>query len=242
MIRKPTIKRLFAYIIDILIISLIASALSKVRFINPRIDEYNEIYDGYEELVLGTNENGEQLSSLLEDDKLRDLTYDLTYYGIYMNIITLVVTASYFVGFQYFTKGQTLGKKLFKIQIVSRDGKDVSAVQLLKRSVIIHSLVTSTILLIMVSTLSKENYMNYSSYVQIADYGLIFLSIGFVIYREDGIGLHDLFGGTRVIMVADRDKLFKKEIKEANVVEEVEETEEVKIKKKTTKKTTKKDK
>ena len=139
MIRKPTIKRLFAFIIDILIISLIASALSKVRFINPRIDEYNEIYDGYAELVLGTNENGEQLSSLLEDDKLRDLTYDLTYYGIYMNIITLVVTASYFVGFQYFTKGQTLGKKLFKIQIVSRDGKDVSAVQLLKRSVIIHS-------------------------------------------------------------------------------------------------------
>ena len=77
----------------------------------------------------------------------------------------------------------------------------------------------------MLFKLSQTSYMENARYVQLFDYGLIILSCGFVIYREDGLGLHDLFAHTRVILSSEKNKLFeskKEEVKE-EVIEEVSE-------------------
>ena len=110
---------------------------------------------------------------------------------------------------------------------------------------IINSLITSSILVILILVLSKNNYMNYSRYVQLLDYSLILLSIGFVLYREDGRGLHDLFGGTRVIMSEEKEYFLKHDnVKEALIVEDEtikeDSSEDDKQVKKTTKKNTNK--
>ena len=94
--------------------------------------------------------------------------------------------------------------------------------------------------------MSKGAYIKYASYVQLFEYGLVFLSCGFVIYRDDGVGLHDLFAGTRVILASEKDKYLKSlndnKVKEAVVVEENELEEDVLEPKKVVKKTTTKKK
>ena len=74
-------------------------------------------------------------------------------------------------------------------------------------------------MLLMLVYLSKDNYLNYVRYVQLIDYGLILVSCGFALYREDGLALHDLFAGTRVIKSSERNLLLETNIKEAKVVE-----------------------
>ena len=110
-----------------------------------------------------------------------------------------------------------------KKELVSTEWEELTFTQLVKRSIIINSLITGTILSIMLFKLSQTSYMENARYVQLFDYGLIILSCGFVIYREDGLGLHDLFAHTRVILSSEKNKLFeskKEEVKE-EIIEEV---------------------
>ena len=240
MIKKPTMRRLLAYLIDVIIISIIASALSRISFINPRMEKYDALQDTYIEILSGAKNNPEVINEIFGGENSQIFAYDLAYYGMYMSICTVVVTGLYFIVFQYFTKGKTLGRKLMNIELISRDGKDVSIKQLFKRSIIINSLAVNVILIVMLIALSKNAYIKYSQYVQIVDYALVFLSIGFVIYRDDGIGLHDLFAGTRVILSSDKEKYLNSLVKEANVVSEKDTEEVVEEEKVVTKKTVKK--
>jgi uncharacterized RDD family membrane protein YckC len=234
---KPTFRRFLAYLVDAIIIALIAAALANVKFLNPFLDKYLELQEQVQALVEGAGSDAAKISELMNSDEMLAMTYEVNYYGVFVNIYSIVMSFLYFVVFQFYTKGKTLGRLLTKIELVSRDGSDVTFVQLLKRSIIINSLVTGTIMIIMTFALSKDDYLNYVRYVQLIDYGLILVSCGFVLYREDGIGLHDLFAGTRVILSSERGLMNKLDtVKEAEIVEEKEEIiEEKKVVKKTRK-------
>ena len=243
--RKPTIRRLFAYLIDVVIVALIASALASTKYLNPYIKEYTKADIKYQEFVNEAAKDTKKAQELLNGEELKDLTYDMSKSGVFVSIYTVVISLLYFVCFQYYTKGKTLGKLVTKIEVVSNNKGKLRFIQLLKRSMIINSLITSSILVILILVLSKNNYMNYSRYVQLLDYSLILLSIGFVLYREDGRGLHDLFGGTRVIMSEEKEYFLKHDnVKEALIVEDEtikeDSSEDNKQVKKTTKKNTNK--
>ena len=227
--KKPTIKRIIAYLIDIAIVTIIASSLTSVKFFNPYYEKYQAYQNKLETIM---EENANNINELLNDDEIVDLSYDITRTGVFINIYTVALSFLYFVGFQYITKGKTLGKKLLKLEVVSNDKQDLRFVQLLKRSLIINSLVTSTIGIICILALSKNSYIGINKYVQLVEVTLILVSIGFVLYREDGRGLHDLFGNTRVISSDDKEFFMKHdEVKEAEIVEEKKE-----VKKRVTKK------
>ena len=235
--RKPTIRRLIAYLIDIVIVALIASALASVKYFNPYIKQYRVVEEKYQTLVDEVSKDTTKLNELLNGEEMKTLSYEMSKSGVFVSIYTVALSFLYFVCFQYYTKGKTLGKLITRIEVVSNDKDNLKFVQLLKRSLIINSLVTSTLLAILILVLNKAHYLNYSRYVQMIDSTLIILSIGFVLYREDGRGLHDLFGGTRVIMTADKEFYLKHDgIKEAEIVEEVEEEKKVVKKRTTTKK------
>lgn len=218
---KPTIRRLIAYIIDVIVISIIVGAISKVKAFNPYTEKLDDVTQEYTEVI---GSIGKDPNVTINNDEITDLVYRVTYYSGYVNIYTLVLTAVYFIGFQYFTKGKTLGRVIMKIELVSTDSENLRISQLFKRSMIINSLITSPILIVMLFKLSKGDYLAYSKYIQLIDYGLIIASLAFVIYREDGVGLHDLFAHTRVIMSSDKNKFYasndtKEEVKEVEKVE-----------------------
>ena len=115
------------------------------------------------------------------------------------NISSIVVTFLYFVVFQFYTKGYTGGKKLLNIKVESTNG-ELKLYQLLIRSLIINGIITSTLTVILLFTLNKASYINVQMYVELLNMGLLFVSFGMMLYRKDGRGLHDLLGGTKVVL------------------------------------------
>lgn len=219
--KKTTIRRLGAYIMDMFIVALISSLFVKIEFINPKYDEYQKVYNDY----IDYTSEIKDIKDIENDSKLTDFSYDLAKTGVATSIISLIVTTLYFVGFQYLNRGQTLGKKVFKIKVVDGENKRVKLYQLLVRSLLINSILTSLISILAVSFLSRNTYFNVTQYTQLFDVTVICTSFILMMFREDGKGLHDLLMGTNVVF----DEVEENTIKDAKVVEKA-------SKKKTTRK------
>ena len=196
--KKPTFRRVLAFLVDLIIVSVIASAISSIKYINPDIEKYNETYDQYMEYVENGLE-GNNMQQIINSEEYQDYSYKIAYYAKYSSIITIIVSILYYVVFQYFTKGYTGGKKLLNIRVESVNG-ELKFYQLLLRSLIINGILTSIITVILLFTLNKSSYTNVQMYVELLNMGLIFVSFGMILYRKDGRGLHDLIGGTRVVL------------------------------------------
>lgn len=222
--KKTTFRRLCAYVIDLVVISLISTLFLKIEFINPNYDKYEKVYEDYLNYVSDITD----INQIQNDTKITDYSYDLAKYGIASSIITLVVTALYFGGFQYLNKGQTLGKNVCKIKVVNNENKAPKFYQILLRSVLINSLLVTLINILAVAFASKTMYFKIIQYTQLLDTTIICVSFILMMFREDGKGLHDLLAGTKVVFVNSEEV---PEIKEAKIVEEPK-------KKKTTKKKT----
>ena len=112
-------KRIGAYVLDVLIVSLLVSLLSYVPFLNPSRDAYSEKYN---ELVnLQEQYTSNEISLDEYNQAFVPIAYEIYRYNTYYVIIDLVCTLLYFGVLQFFCKGQTIGKKLFQIRVVSND-------------------------------------------------------------------------------------------------------------------------
>ena len=190
--KKVTIRRIFSYIIDYIIIAVVSSLFANIAIINPNYEEYQEKYNNYTEIL------GETLSNS-DTESLEDISYELSKSGIYVSIINLTITFGYFVVFQYFNKGQTIGKKLLKVKVKDVNNERVRFSQILIHSLIINSIVTSLLSVVAIASLSKVTFLKLNSIIQLIDMGLVFVSIGFMLFREDGRGLHDMIANTIVV-------------------------------------------
>ncbi len=195
--KKPTLRRIGAFIIDMMIVSIIVSALSNIKYINPTMEKYNESYDEYVEF-LNNGLDPKEAKNILNSETYQTLTYNLSYYGRYSSLISLVIIFLYFVVFQYYTNGATLGKKVLRIKVESEKGK-IKFYQYVLRSLIINSLCTSTLSLLAIFILNKAAFGRVSMFIEVLEMGLLFVTFGMVIYRQDGRGLHDLIAKTKVV-------------------------------------------
>ena len=211
--KKPTLRRIGAYIVDMIVITIISSMFIRIEFLNPKYDEYQKAYKEYVDFTTEVMNNPDKLN----DNNLNDISYNLSKTGLATNVITLVVTALYFIGFQYINRGQTLGKKLFKIKVVDSENRRPRFCQILIRSLLINSIVTNTIFVVMISSLSKNAYFAGSQYVQLVDIAIMASSFILIMFREDGKGLHDMIAGTKVVFESEENEEDNK-VKEAKVV------------------------
>ncbi len=191
--KKVTGKRVVAYIIDYFIVALIASLFARVQILNPQYDEYMKEYQNYTESLkeIMTDESGAE--------KLESMSYDLAKKSININIISLVVSVIYFVGFQFINKGQTLGKKILKLKLIDTENEKLRFYQVLLNSAVINNLVTTGLTILFITYMSKATYLKYSQVLQLLEIGLLLGSLAFMIMRNDGRGLHDLLAKTNVV-------------------------------------------
>lgn len=211
--KKPTLRRIGAYIVDIIVITMISSMFVRIEFLNPKYDEYEKAYNEYIDFTSEVINNPEKVN----DSNLNDITYNLSKTGLATSIITLVVTTLYFVGFQYINRGQTLGKKLFKIQVIDSENKKLKFYQVLIRALLIDKIATNAISAILISTLSKDTYLTGSQYVELVDMAIMAASFILIMFREDGKGLHDMIAGTKVVFESEVNEEESK-VKEAKIV------------------------
>ena len=136
---------------------------------------------------------------IAESAEYQEVNYDLSRYSVSISIISLVVYLAYFVGFQKWNKNQTLGKKMFNIEVVSNDGKSASWLQILLREVIIYNIVWEILAIISIFVFNYEGYMIASSVLSLIAGIILWVSVLFIIFRKDGRGLHDIIAKTKVV-------------------------------------------
>ena len=199
--------RLGAYLIDVIIIMLVVSLFTRFLPNSEKISKLNaantNLLSGYTEVLKeGDTDKINDYSKLITD-----YNYELTKLSLYTNISTIVLYLLYFVGFQGYNNGQTVGKRLLKIEVVDDDDNNPNFKQLLIRGVILYPMVLSLLDTILIHVVSKSNYItcsNIIAYIQYAIYFVCFISIIF-----GGRGIHDRIAGTRVIKygtISDEDE------------------------------------
>ncbi len=202
--RNATVtERIIAYILDIMLIFLLTSLLTQIRFLNPTYDKYSEIIIKYQEEIdkYGNKE-------ITEDELLQftnDNAYYLSKYGVSNNIITIVVIIGYFVFFQKYNQGQTLGKKIMKIKVVDNNSEENISIwryilrYLLLSFVFIDGIIPYALNTIFVFILKPATYIQFSmnvSYVFLILNVFIFASLCF---QKDKRGIHDIIARTKVM-------------------------------------------
>lgn len=226
--KKPYLRRALAYIIDVILIFMVFSMLTKISIFNPKYEEYQEKYSEYEKFV------EENAIETIDKDKIQIYAYELSKLNVYNIGVNIAITFLYFAVFQYFNNGKSIGKKLMGLQVVGIDKKRVKFIPMVIRTIIIGSVLTLTITLICLNYLSRTAYLNMSTIISLIDMVLVYGSILMIIFRKDYRGIHDFAAKTMVIGTKDSDQVENKP-EEANYVEEevLEENKEIKVKKTT---------
>ena len=196
-------KRISAYLIDILFLFVIINLITDIKFINPYYDKYIESYEQYSELI--ENYNNEEINEEEFNELYNINYYEVSKYSIAYNVVIVLSIILYFVVFQKFNNGQTLGKKFLKIKVVENNTEEnASLLKYFLRSLPIYFIYIGGILpliinSILVFVLNENNYMFIST---IISYGFLILSIVTLVMlnvRKDERGIHDLLANTKVI-------------------------------------------
>ena len=230
------LKRVMAYIIDVLIFSIVLTPIINWSVINPYIDEYTENYSEYTEFIEQANAGEIDTETDEYKDKIVDLNYNINKYKVISSSISVVGFILYFAVLQWALKGQTIGKKIMKIRVVAnKEDKKLNVGNYILRSLILNNIIFSIILIIGVYIFKASGYYTLSmvvSYLQLLVMSLIMLM---VVLRKDFRGLHDFVAGTKVIdlvvSVQDEASLEKEEVEEKQVIEVKEKVKKEEVKK-----------
>lgn len=174
--------------------------------------EFNEIlvkYPSYTEVFkdLKINEDIKNKEIAIVKDRINEKNVNISNgYIIKINklnwvqvIISLVVYVLYFGVLQYFMKGQTPFKRLFRLKVVNKNGQNISLISFIIRSLLISEIIISLIDLGLLFALNNLQYIscNYwlTQFKYIYDMGFLVC----MIVRDDMRSIHDLILGTEVI-------------------------------------------
>lgn len=187
------IKRIVAYIIDIFIISFISSALFLLPIFKNDYKNYVNITKEYTSAILNAGSEG------LDYDIELDYLYNMTKSSQPLNIITCGLIFLYFGIFSYLLKGQTIGKKIMKIKVVPIKGKKLNVNLYMIRTILLNNLLLRIASIISIIYLSKSNWIIADTIISYISNAVIFLILGFMVFRDDERGLHDIICQTNVI-------------------------------------------
>lgn len=186
------IKRLSAFIVDTIILSVIFSIIT--MGFNTNTSDINKELT----MMLEQYENSE---ITIEDysDKVINLNYELQKSSIIVNAVNVVLYVGYFIVFGYLNKGQTLGKKLCKIKVVNKHNNRPGIWDMTVRSLFIYGISTLLFSVIFVNILSNKMFSYGYTIITYVETIFIIICFFMVLYKKDGKGLHDLMANTYVI-------------------------------------------
>ena len=129
-----------------------------------------------------------------------------------------------------------------KLQIVSAKGKELNMGNYLIRGLLVNLILSNIASIICIYAFNKETFISVYPKISTCFTFFILASLLFMMYRNDGRGLHDLASNTKIISTKEPKikKEDKEEITEAKVIEEKTEVKETKKSTKKSTKTTKK--
>ncbi len=192
-----SLKRIVAYLLDIVFVTLIATLITNVKVFNPYYERYNENYDKYVELL--TKYQNEEIDEEEYQKEFIPLNYELSKDSTIASGVTIALLVAYFGIYQGLAGGQTIGKKMMKIKIVGTKAEKVNAGLYILRCVILNNIIFRILLLIGPFITNASTFNTYSYVMEILE-GVVECAIFVMIMlRKDGRGLHDYIAGTKVV-------------------------------------------
>ncbi len=164
-----------------------------------------DIIDDYEKLK--ENDNCESLIKKYNDSKISSseykkssmhLIYKMHRYMVFEYFLMIVFTLLYFVLFQGFTNGRTLGKKIMNVKVVSKNNKDITYKRLFVRSLFLGNIIYY-ILCLIILLLNESIFIQASNIVYYINRLYEAVMVIFIFFSKDSVGIHDIVAGTRII-------------------------------------------
>ena len=115
------VQRFIAFLLDIFILSSIASLISYPFLDAKSIDKLNK---NSSEVIEKYTTGEIDMDTYV--DEVKGISYQLSQKQGVVSLVTLFLAVLYFIVYQYYNNGQTIGKKLMKIKVVSSTDKEIT--------------------------------------------------------------------------------------------------------------------
>lgn len=188
------IRRILAYIIDMIVFCMIVLLFSFMIKENSNVATLNLEMNSINEMALN-----HEISFTGYLSRYADIIHDLDREKVFINILNCVFIMIYFVFIPYFFEGRTIGKKIMGLKIVRKDEELLMLNDLIIRNLIVNGL---GFLLLSLSILYLSSGMFYfviTFILGILQILLVFISLFMILYRKDNRGLHDILSETMVV-------------------------------------------
>lgn len=193
-----SLKRIIAFVIDIVIVSLVVSLINLLP-LDPYKDKYKDAYEKYNEVVQKSTEDEKNDYK----DEIIELNYEVYKYRTYSSMFSATALILYFGVLPLVMNGQTLGKKIMKLRVVSNNEKKLNFWKYLIRIVILNNIWLSLINVGSVYVVSGVKFYYVTYVISMLSSLIYMLNLIMVMFRKDNRGLHDMVAGTKVILVSN---------------------------------------
>ena len=191
------LKRFLAYLIDIILVGTIMGIISAI-FTTKNATVLSNQFLELNEQVINT-----KLDFGIYYSRVADITLSLDRENFMINIINCVIIILYFVVLPLYKNGQTLGKKIMKLRVVSNNEKKLNFWKYLIRIVILNNIWLSLINIGAVYVVSGVKFYYVTYVISMLSSLIYMLNLIMVMFRKDNRGLHDMVAGTKVILVSN---------------------------------------
>ena len=188
------IQRFAAFILDVFIVSMVASMIAYPFLDMNSIDKLSEsstqIVEDYMKQEISIEEYTNESISV---------SYEMARKQGILSLITIFLNVLYFVVFQIKNDGQTIGKKLLKIKVSSNDGKQLTMNQMIFRSLIINSILIDMVNFCVLLFTNQTAYFYGVGILSMVQFIMIAASGFMVMFSDKRQGIHDLIAHTDVV-------------------------------------------
>ena len=188
------IQRFAAFILDVFIVSMVASMIAYPFLDMNSIDKLSEsstqIVEDYMKQEISIEEYTNESISV---------SYEMARKQGILSLITIFLNVLYFVVFQIKNDGQTIGKKLLKIKISSNDGSQLTMNQMIFRSLIINSILIDMVNFCILLFTNQTAYFYGVGILSMVQFIMIAASGFMVMFSDKRQGIHDLIAHTDVV-------------------------------------------
>ena len=187
------IQRLAAFILDVFIVSMVASLISypflDLDSINKLNESSTQVVEDYMTQKISINEYTSDSISI---------SYEMARKQGVLSLITIFLNILYFVVFQVKNNGQTIGKKLLRIKVSSQDG-NLGMNQMIFRSLIINSILVDMVSFGILLFTSATIYFYGAGILSMIQFAIIAISGFMVMFSKKSQGIHDMVSHTDVV-------------------------------------------
>lgn len=192
------IKRVMAYLIDLVILGVLICILMLVFNVNNN-SNITELNEEISKLNSGYLDNSITYENYIH--QYSETSYLIDREEIFVNIANTMIIMLMYIFIPFYMAGSTIGKKAMKIKIVNIDGTKPSLNTLFFRSLLINYLGYLLIALASIFILNSFSYFVVTFILTLFTILLVIISSFMILYRHDKCGLHDLIVHTKVVNI-----------------------------------------